>query len=125
MNYTDGPIRDARKLGIKGLSLGALGTQLMSDYNSKNEILRTETLSIERELMEEIQQSGISVMADGCALPLVANVDFVSGIPLSASSYKIEKAGVPFLQIALHGFLSQRGPLIELFTKIHQGFHPH
>ncbi|HOO30843.1 MAG TPA: DUF5696 domain-containing protein [Bacillota bacterium] len=109
--------RDYGKLGVGGVSLRDLGRQLYADYREKPDTL------VDRGQAKDLITAQVArfaeeyeVMLDGAnayALPYAA---CAVNLPLDAGGGNIVDESVPFLQIALHGYVEYAGEPINLAT---------
>lgn len=110
-------VSDYAKLGIDGLSLRYIGTQLSSDFRSGegNLVDRQDALAIHTEQLRRlVEDEGFRLMLSGANRYAIPYADSVVNLALDHSNYAIADQSVPFYQIVTHGFVNYAGTPINL-----------
>ena len=111
-------INDYSKSGVKGLSLGSLGSNLNSDKSQKGGANREAALST-AEYMLKLASSKASVMTEGANAYTFAYANQIIGIPTGDSGYPDADYSVPFLQMVLHGKVPYTTSAVNLSGDFH------
>ncbi len=90
------------KLGLKGVSLGTLGSNLNSDKDVKNGIDRSTAEKYTTEILNKASET-YKVMTSGANRYVFDTASLLLDIPSEASGYPDADYSVPFLQMILHG----------------------
>ena len=106
-------LRDAAKIGIDSFSLGGYGRMVLADYRRRNELNRADGLEIAKTNLASVSAGGTGLMMEGVIAPFLPYTDFIVGIPLADSMYKIMDYRVPFVQIVLHGYVDYAGEALN------------
>lgn len=103
------------RLGVGGLALRYMGMQVNSDFRDDPEMLidRQESRHILESVAERLA-SEYSLMISGGNAFMLPHASLVTEQPLTSSNFNILDAGVPFLQMALHGLCTYTGPPLNL-----------
>lgn len=94
-----------KKLGIDGLEVEGLGSLLLSDYNSRYEASREESITLQNNIFNEIKESLGSVASVSSNFYGIAHVDRAVQISDDYSYDLFSSKSVPFAAIALHGLV--------------------
>lgn len=110
---TDIYMRKYKTLNMTGIGLGAIASEVYSDYRhnevlSVNDTIRSfqEAISIARDQNELISGYGANVYA-------LSGLDYALGVPVTSSNHPIISRSVPFLQIVLSGSVSYTMPALN------------
>ena len=104
-------LKSFKKLNISGLSAGAMGTDLNSDFNESEKLQSNRADTKEQILkgVQSIKNDGLKFMTDGCNEYMLKYTDIIANAPMSNSGYFVCDEVVPFYQMVLHGY----GPYIS------------
>lgn len=95
------------KYGINNIAIDSIGDNLYSNFNSKNKSTRSEGIELQTSMLEEGEVS-TSLYEPNDYLWKYTNGYY--GIPMSSSNYLVLTDNVPFLQIALKGYIDFYAP---------------
>ncbi len=101
---------------VGGISLGTMGSDINSDFNSSSFIDRKESAAIIKDQMSKIYSNGINVMVDGGNQGVLQYTRYILNTSLESNQYNITDECIPFNQIVLHGFIDYAGEPINLAT---------
>lgn len=106
--------KDMKKFDITNIAFGSIGDVLAADYNRKHPVSRENVMKQQAEMLAEFVASGgknIVYTGNEYAVPYA---DIILEMPLSSDSSSIIDEIVPFLSIALHGFVDYTGDAINI-----------
>jgi len=89
---------------LTGVCLGEMTSTIWGDYGKQN-MSRDDTVSALQESYQNIQDSGISLLADTCAAYAFPYADKISDVPLHSSGFDVFDEEIPFYQLVMHGVL--------------------
>lgn len=109
----EGFFKEYDKLGINGISLRNVGSDLNGDYDDKN---GTDRQSVKKIITEALAKTaeGHSVMTNGVNAYALSHVDYCSSVPLWSTEHDNTDETVPFLQMVLSGNVGYSGPAVNL-----------
>ena len=99
--------------GEMGISWGAAGHTLYSDFNQKRTYDRAMSLQAVRETLESLADQRRVLTEGGCAYVWPYTSDIVD-MPLTDSGYEISSYACPFTQMVLHGYIPYGGTALNL-----------
>lgn len=94
------------ELGADGLSLLVTGSRLASDYNTRVGATRTEAISIQQQLLQQVKDTLGNVWIESPNFYMLSGADHVNALPDDYSYDLFSQEAVPFAQIALHGLIT-------------------
>ena len=97
-----------------GASFQDIGRDLSSDFYRKNYVSREEAMNQQMDELKAAKESGTKIMINSGNAYAVPYADFVAEVELKGSEYTILDGGVPFYQIALHGYVNYTGMPINV-----------
>ncbi len=100
---------DAKKLGLKGLSLGALGSDLSSDFDEDDPYNREDSKALVVDVLKKVREAGYDVMIDGGNAYAVQYAKHILNIPLVSSRRAQASEAIPFFALVYHGYLNYAG----------------
>lgn len=101
---------DLSSLGVSGISLGTLGSDLNSDFNDDDPSNREDSKSNVNAVLEKADQlTGGKVMVDGGNAYVLKYVSHILNTNLDSSHFTYADEAVPFLGMVLHGYISFAG----------------
>lgn len=89
---------------ITGCAVGEMTSTLWGDYG-KRRISRDDAIAELQVSYQEIQDAGLSLLADSCSAYAFPYVDRITDVPLQSSKFDIFDEDIPFYQIVMHGIL--------------------
>ena len=105
--------KDYTSLGLSGLSLTAIGSDLNSNKDSKKGISREDALDYYNQILESAADE-YDIISDGSNAYTYAYVSEIIGLSGEATGYPDADYSVPFLQMVLHGSRSYTTGAINL-----------
>ncbi|MFP4015568.1 MAG: DUF5696 domain-containing protein [Halanaerobiales bacterium] len=115
--FVSGFIEDYSKYRINNLSLRYMGQQLNSDFRSSpsQTIDRQQSLDYTVETVENLNKNlDYKILIEGSNSYLLPYVNNVVKMPLFSTGENIIDRGVPFLPIALHGYIKYSGEPLNM-----------
>lgn len=109
---------DLTKLGVKGVSLGSMSTDLTGNYKVKDFYDRGEVADT-YEAIADLYASKLNVMGKGINSYLLKYVDSIFEISNTSSNFNLADASVPFYQMVIHGSVQYSGEPINLNGDAH------
>ena len=91
-----------------------IGRDLSSDFYRKNYTSREEAMKQQVAELKNAKDNGVKVMINSGNAYAVPYADFVTEVELKGSEYTILDGGVPFYQIAVHGYINYAGMPINI-----------
>lgn len=91
------------------VSFEDVGSELSSDYYRKNTYSREAVRKVQMDKLEEIKNAGQKVMINLGNDYAFKYADFITNMDLVGSDYTILDQNVPFLQLAIHGYIDYTG----------------
>ena len=91
------------------LSLNSIGKELPSDYSQKQQISRTDSLSLFRKTLADVGENR-KVQVATPNVYLWQHVDEITAVPMMNSQFTMETDSVPFLQMVLKGYIPYYAP---------------
>ena len=108
----DSFVKSYSKLGINGLALEDLGTDIYGDYRNDASIDRQTAKAVSEMALDAL--SGYRLMIDGGKSFSYPWASHVVNIPVSSSEYYLFDESIPFFQAVYHGSMAYAGePLNE------------
>ncbi len=101
--------KDAKKLKLEGLSLGALGSDLSSDFDEDNPFNREDSKQQVIDTLEKVREAGYDIMMDGGNAYAVGYAKHILNIPLVSSRRAQASEAIPFFALVYHGYISYAG----------------
>ncbi len=100
-------------LGINGISLRNVGSNLNGDYDDKNGTDRQAVKEIITESLAKTAERH-SVMTNGVNAYALSHTDYCSSVPLWSTERDNTNETVPFVQMVLSGNIGYSGPAVNL-----------
>lgn len=110
----DGMLKGLDKLGIKSISLRDVGQDVNSDFKVKKLVDRQEASDVIRDELAKIKASGKSIMTDGGNSYVLPYVDHILNMPDSSNRFNLTDESIPFMQMALRGYIDYAGEPINM-----------
>ena len=107
------------KLGVSGISVGTLGTDLNSDFDNDDAYNREDSKEFTIELLEALKgENDVPIMIDGGNAYALKYADHILNMPLDSSNYDRAGASVPFMGMVLHGYINYAGTVTGMASNI-------
>lgn len=106
-NFFEKDQSNFEKKGIKNIAIDSIGDNLYSNYNKKNKATRTESMEINKSMLENSKTNNALYEPNDY---LWKYTNDYYGIPMSSSGYSLITDNVPFLQIVLKGYINYYVP---------------
>ncbi len=106
--YT-GLTEDISELGISGISLGTLGSDLNSDFDEGDSYNREDSKELVTQLLEKVSGEYDSIMVDSGNAYTWKYADTILNVALDSSNYTYSSHSVPFIGLVLHGCVNFAG----------------
>lgn len=100
---------DLQKLGVKGVSLGTIGSDLNSDFDEDDPYNREDSKQNVVKTLDKIRKAGYNVMMDGGNAYAVAYAQHVLNVALDSSNFTYASESVPMFGLIYHGYLDFAG----------------
>lgn len=104
--------RQYAKKGLTGVSLGEMTSTIWGDYGKQN-MSRDDSITALQTSYAQMQEAGLSILADTCAAYAFPYADRISDVPLQSSGFDVFDEDVPFYQMVLHGVIPYSGTAIN------------
>ncbi len=114
LSYYESFTEDYNKIGIDSISLGSAGEVLNSNYKNSNYVNREDSKNITTEMLKRAQDQYSNILVDGGNAYTLGFTDYILNLPTTDSAYLIADRSVPFIQIALNGYIEYSGTAINL-----------
>lgn len=114
LSYYEGFSKDYAKLGMENISLGSVGEVLNSNYRKGGYVNRQDAEEIGKELLNRADEEYDKIIVDSGNAYTFGSTDHILNLPDTNSNYIIEDGSVPFIQMALHGYIEYSGMPINL-----------
>lgn len=119
-DYLDGFLSDYAELGMTGLSVGSLGSDVNADFSKANPVHRERALALNEQALRRIREQDLTIFSGGANAYVLAHASCLSGFPLQSSRQYIEDEEVPFYPIVAHGYIPYAGEAFNLAGDIEQ-----
>lgn len=114
LSYYSDFTKDYNKLGLNTISLASAGEILNSNYKNSNYVNREDSKNIVMEMLKRAKEKYNNIIVDGGNAYTFGYADYILNLPVSDSAYLVSDESVPFIQIALHGYIQYTGHPINL-----------
>ncbi len=108
-NIFDGMKSYMDDLGVSGISVATLGSDLNTDFDKKDPYNREDNRQFVEDVLAEIKAAYGNVMVDGGNAYSLAYVNHVLNVSLDSSHYTYASETIPFLGLVFHGYLNFAG----------------
>ena len=102
------------KFDAEGISLSTLGNSLNSDFDEEKTSLREESKGYVAEALAYFKNKDYDVMIEGGNAFTWSYADHILNVPLDSSRYVAERSAVPFMGVALHGYVQFAGSAFNM-----------
>lgn len=104
---------DYKELGLNGISVSTLGTDLNSDFDEDDPYNREDSKGFTTEVLEGLKEK-FSVMVDGGNAYTLPYVDHVTKVATESSNFLKAGASIPFTAMVLHGYVNYSGDAVNM-----------
>lgn len=94
------------KLNTDNISLGAVGSVVYSDFNTRSLLHRDDTVSIWSEMVQEAADNFEGVMVETGNIYTAMYADYIINVTSESTHFDLADDSVPFYQLTLHGYVS-------------------
>ncbi len=96
--------------GISSITLNQATSLLYSDFSRVNsagkpQFVRQDSIKILTDGYKQLNDAGISIIAQGCNAYALPYVKAITNVPLYSSNYDLFDYDVPFYQMVIHGYI--------------------
>lgn len=102
-----------KTMGMNGIGLGALSSEVYSDFRAQNVLSVNDTIEYFKKIIEAARSSNTLISGSGANAYALFGLDFAIGLPVTSSNHPIITSSVPFLQILLSGSVSYTMPALN------------
>lgn len=106
------------RMDIPSISLSTMGKGLNSDFKNNNQINRQESMDYITGVLNDASESYGNIISDYGNAYVFPYTDHLLNLPEEDSSFLISDKQVPFIQIALHGYISYAGEPLNLANEV-------
>ncbi len=106
------------KLGVSGVSVSSLGTDLNSDFDSDDAYNREDSKFYTIQLLEKMTEKYGKVMIDGGNAYALKYAAHILNMPLDSSRFDRTSASIPFMGMVLHGYVNYAGTATGMASDI-------
>ncbi|MBQ7364994.1 MAG: hypothetical protein IJW46_05300 [Clostridia bacterium] len=106
------------KLGVSGISVGSLGTDLNSDFDTDEPYNREDSKYFTVELLKQLSEKYGNIMIDGGNSFALPYADYILNMPLDSSLRSRASAAVPFMGMVFHGYINYAGTATGMASDI-------
>lgn len=93
-------------LDTDNISLGAVGSMVYSDFNTRSLMHRDDTVSIWSDMVQNAADSFEGVMVETGNIYAAMYADYIINVTSESTHFDLADDSVPFYQITLHGYVS-------------------
>lgn len=97
------------KLGVSGISVGSLGNDLNSDFDTDEPYNREDSKYYTVQLLKQLSEKYGNIMIDGGNSYAIPYVDYILNMPLDSSLRSRASAAIPFMGMVFHGYINYAG----------------
>ena len=101
--------KDVKKLGLTGLALGALGSDISSDFDEDEPYNREDSKDQIVEVLGKVREAGYKIMLEGGNAYAVGYANHILSVPLDSSRRAQASEAIPFFGLVYHGYLNYAG----------------
>ena len=101
--------KDVKKLGLKGLALGTLGSDISSDFDEDEPYNREDSKDQIVEVLGKVREAGYKIMLEGGNAYAVAYANHILSVPLDSSRRAQASEAIPFFGLVYHGYFNYAG----------------
>ncbi len=109
----DKKFNNYKDLGLTGISVSTLGTDLNSDFDEDDPYNREDSKGFTTEVLRGLNEK-FSVMVDGGNAYTLPYVDHIIDISTQSSNFLKAGASIPFTAMVLHGYVNYSGGAVNM-----------
>ncbi|MBQ9510753.1 MAG: hypothetical protein IJR55_03555 [Clostridia bacterium] len=102
------------KYNTNAISLYTIGTDLNSDFNEDNPIMREDAKFYTENFLSQVREGNENILVSGGNSYVLPYVTDIVDLSLDNSGYSISTAAVPFVGMVLHGYVNYAGTPINM-----------
>lgn len=106
--------------GVSGLSVGSLGTDLNSDFDTEEPYNREDSKYFTTEILAQMQEKYGNLMVNGGNAYALPYVDHIMNMPLTSTGFARASTAIPFMGMVLHGYISYTGTATGMASDINK-----
>lgn len=106
--------------GVSGLSVGSLGTDLNSDFDTDEPYNREDSKYFTTSVLAEMAEKYGNIMIDGGNAFALAYADHIMNMPLTSTGFARASTAIPFMGMLLHGYMSYTGTATGMASDINK-----
>lgn len=106
--------------GTTGLSVGSLGTDLNSDFDTDEPYNREDSKMFTVSALAEMAEKYGNLMIDGGNAYALPYVDHIMNMPLSSTGFSRASTSIPFMGMLLHGYINYTGTATGMASDINK-----
>jgi hypothetical protein len=106
--------KDYDSLGINALSLSTMGESLNSNFKNRDQMNRQDSRTITADVMAKAEEQYEDIITDKGNAYTFPYVTHILNLSDQDSSFSISDHQVPFIQIALHGYIGYASEALNL-----------
>src|SRR4030095_15186198 len=110
--------KDYNSLGLKSLSLSTLGESLNSNFKNRDQINRQDSRNITTDVLAKAKKDYENIITDDGNAYTFPYVNHILNLPNQDSSFSVADEQVPFIQIALHGYIGYASEALNLASEL-------
>lgn len=111
-----------KSLGVAGVELEGLGQRLQSDFNDRYGSARDESRAIQQSILKRFREEVGKVITTRSNIYAAPYSDSIANLSSEYSKDLFTKAGIPFIQIVLHGLVPYTANPSNERDQFRQGF---
>lgn len=100
---------DLEDLGLTGVSLGTVGSDLNSDFDEDDPYNREDSKGHIVDVLKQVREAGYKIMMDGGNAFALPYAEHVLNVTLDSSKYTYASEAIPLYGIVFHGYLNFAG----------------
>lgn len=116
--YFDKFSKSFNKLDIPNMSLSTMGENISSNFKNNNQVNRQESKDYIAKTLKSASDKYEGIISDYGNAYILPYTNHILNLPEEDSSLLVSDKQVPFMQIALHGYVSYAGQPINMATEI-------
>ncbi|NIK75290.1 hypothetical protein FHS15_000388 [Paenibacillus castaneae] len=106
--------KDYNSLKLNSISVATMGETLNSNFKNHEQVNRQQSQTINEEVLAKAEEAYEDIISDNGNAYIFPYVNHILNLPNEDSSFAIADKQVPFLQIALHGYIQYASKPLNL-----------
>ena len=106
--------------GVSGLSVGSLGTDLNSDFDTDEPYNREDSKYFTTSILAEMADKYGNIMINGGNAYALKYADHIMNMPLTSTGFARASTAIPFMGMVLHGYMSYTGTATGMASDINK-----